>query len=218
MERDIEIARHLERRRREEHRRKIRQRNRVLSMIAIVASFVVLVVFVVSRILWNPVAESVVIEAGEELTLERFITHEDAQFVTDVAEIDTEKVGIHSVTVRVGKKEFTSLLTIRDTTGPKADPIMASTVPGVLPEPEECVANVEDYSEVTISYKGEPDVSEAGEVEVTVLLTDEAGNKSEVKSMIDVAREEAPDEEPGTELDTEEETGTENETESSSEE
>lgn len=186
-ERELRIKRARARKRRERER-KIR---------ILIISFVVLLVLVIALLLrwvmWNPVENEVVMEAGGTITLDMFVQEEGAQFVTDVSAIDTTKVGAHNIIIQVGNQEFDSMLTIRDTLAPTADGVEVTTKTGVLPEASSCVKNVKDASEVKIAYKTQPDVSKGGNVPVVIVLTDARGNATEISTVIHViADTEAP--------------------------
>lgn len=128
--------------------------------------------------------QNVVLEAGNKLTPELFLKSPvgtTISFVTDVSAIDLTAEGDYSITLRVGSQELTAMLTIRDTVAPTGKPVEGLVFKGgILPDPAMLVSDIADAGRVTLRYAAEPDVAFSGSVSVVVLLTDAAGNTSEV--------------------------------------
>ena len=175
-----------DRQRREQIRRrkkkKAMQRKRMLRNI-ILACFALILLGLAFLIFWKPVHRQVTVEVGEEIELNDFLKKEKkkATFVTDINEIDTTVLGEHKVVVKVGFRKFKSTLKVEDTVAPTGDAAEVKAMMGQVPEASECVTNIVDKTNVTVSYKTEPDVSAEGETVAVVLLTDEAGNVTEVE-------------------------------------
>ena len=143
-------------------------------------------------LLWNPLNQAVVLEAGDQINLELFVTGEKAEFVTDVSKIDINKPGTHTIIISVDGREYESTLSIRDTKAPTAEVLALSTKLGVLPKAEEFVKNIQDSSSVLVSYKTVPDVSVGGTKDVILVLKDSFGNTSELATKITVITDEEP--------------------------
>lgn len=144
---------------------------------------------------WNPLVEEVKLEAGGTVTVRKFLEEqvEDAEFITDVSNMDTWKPGTYDIKIKVKNREFETKLVIADTIAPKAEAAEVVTDKGVLPDPLDCVTNIVDATNVTATYKTTPDVSENGKTSGVVLLVDEAGNKTDIAITITVwSDEEAP--------------------------
>ncbi len=184
--------RYIEKRRINARKRRARERKVRILMISAAVLLILLIALLLGFLLWNPVEDEVVMEAGNEITLDMFVEEEGAEFVTDVSSIDTQKVGAHNIIIKVGNREFDSMLIIRDTAAPKADVVEVTTKAGELPKAEEFVTNITDCSDVTVSYKEVPDVTSKGDIEVVVVLTDERGNSTEVKSVMHVLTDSEP--------------------------
>lgn len=181
-----------------ERRRRKRKEDVLITRIvlSIIGALAVLCVagYALFLILWKPVAATVQLEVGEEIKLEQFLSEEQkrAAFVTDVSVIDTSVLGEYEVVVKVWSREFTSKLCVVDTTAPTGEAVAVSTEAGTLPEAESCVTNIVDKTNVTVSYKEEPDVSTDGDVEAVLLLTDEGGNVTEVTAVLTVWSDKEP--------------------------
>ena len=94
--------------------------------------------------------------------------------------------GQREAEIRIGGECFTLLLDIRDTTPPEADVRDAGTLLGRVPDVWDFLAEVRDASAVTAAFLEAPDVSSPGEREVSILLTDEAGNSAQTSARLRV--------------------------------
>lgn len=95
------------------------------------------------------------------------------------------KPGVYDVVLCCGGRDFTAQVEVVDTVAPTAT-ANAVTSHGELPAPELFISQVMDATKVTVTYKSVPDVTVAGEQTVILLLTDEAGNCSEVSAQLTV--------------------------------
>jgi hypothetical protein len=136
----------------------------------------------------SPVREQVTIEAGTEVSLEVFLENTDtaAELLTDVSLIDTSRLGEYPVNIRVGKKEYASLLIVADTIAPTAEAVPVTVFSGDALEAGDCVDNISDVTEVTASFETQPDLTTGGETTAVVVLTDEGGNQTELPVTITV--------------------------------
>jgi hypothetical protein len=187
-----ETNRNLEQRRINRKRREARARKIRILVISALVLTVLLVALLLRYLLWNPLNQDVVLEAGDPIRLELFISGEKAEFVTDVSKIDTSKPAIHTIVVNVDGREFETTLNIRDTKAPTAEVVELSTKLGILPEAKAFVKNIQDCSAVLVSYKTVPDVSVGGTKDVEIILKDSFGNITEVASKITVITDEEP--------------------------
>lgn len=177
-----------EMRRRQEilRRRQIEKRKRL----AFIGAVALLLLILINRLFFsNPVLKRVTVEAGTtDLKVETFLKKKNAkaEFVTDMSKLDLGHVGEQNVVLKVKNKERTCRMTVQDTIAPKAEAVTETVnVDGTL-KPEELVKNIEDSTDVTCTFKEEPDLSEAGSVEAVVILNDEGGNTAEVTAKIKV--------------------------------
>ena len=200
-ENEREYQEYLERkRRRQERQRREEEQRRRRRMLAVrgggAALIAVVLIFIVYRIFFsNPVLGTVTVEAGtQEFQTESFLRKDaDAEFVTDMSQIDTSHVGEQEIVLNANGNERTSTLVVQDTAAPTAEAQSSMIdIDGEL-SPDELVTNIEDATDVTCSFKEEPDLSSEGTVPVTVVLTDEGGNTTEIDSEVEVIEDtEAP--------------------------
>ena len=170
----------------------MRQKRMIRNTILLVGAL--LIGFLVFLIFWKPVKKRVDLEVGSTIAVEQFLKKENGKgsFVTNVDEIDTSMLGDHRLVVKVGFRKFRTKLSIVDTTAPKAEAVAVKALVGTVPKAEECVTDIEDMTEVTITYKEEPNVSKLGETVAIILLQDIAGNVTEVEVPVQVIIDDKP--------------------------
>ena len=105
----------------------------------------------------------------------------DFKFVSDVSVIDMSVVASYKLTIANGDHKVSSILNVIDDVPPLADPVPQTVYSLELPDPNDCVTNIRDKSEVTVTYAEGTDISGGGSMLVSVVLTDYYGNKSVVE-------------------------------------
>lgn len=93
--------------------------------------------------------------------------------------------GSYPVSFTWHKKTYSSLLKVVDTVAPTGTPVELTAML-TPPAASEFVTDIVDASEVTVTYLDDPDMTVAGTYPITVLLTDAAGNSSEVTASLTV--------------------------------
>lgn len=188
-------------RRRKERARLMERKKRRLKIVCgievvIFVLFAVIVTKLIIDFSKSPVAETVTLEVGQEIKTESFLLKEGrtAAFITDVSAIDINKPGSYTVTLEVNGKQYDSNLVLKDTVAPQATAVKTTTTVGVLPNPEDCITDIIDVTEVTVKFIITPEVSRVNTVSAVVGLTDEGGNETELEVSIEVIEEK--DEEP----------------------
>lgn len=147
----------------------------------------------------GPVFKDITIEAGESFKLEDFIvyTPSEARFITDVSGIDTKIPAVYGLKVGYDKFfEHTVRLTIVDTTAPtgKAEPQYFFTVDR-FPDVRDCVKDLYDLNGIkSVEFKSVPDVSEGGEFNVPVIVTDAYDNTTVIDVPMHVTKDVTPPE------------------------
>lgn len=190
--------REIRRRKQEERRRRKRKRivKLILKMILLLLLFVAFFVLIYKVFLSNPVEKTVTVEAGiDNLDAKEFLKENkrdkvEIQYVTDMSEIDFRHVGEHEIVLKAKGKERESVLVIEDTVAPTGEgkTMMVSTKAEL--EAEDFVTDVVDATDVTFHFKDTPDFSREGTMTVTVVLTDEGGNQTEVVSEVTAVTDE----------------------------
>jgi len=157
----------------------------------IAALFVVTALCIGIFLYLRQVKKEVYVEAGASMIdTNAFLYHDtqEAVFVTDVSSIDLSVPGSYAVELQLKGKEqiYQSTLIVQDTTPPTAEPLNPQVSSGTELVPEDFVENIQDVTAVRCSFKTAPDFSKIGKQEVTILLEDEAGNVTAVKSTLTV--------------------------------
>lgn len=131
---------------------------------------------------------SVTIEAGSDLPdVSAFLIREDDRAEV-ISEFDEETLctpGTYTVEIQIGKGTYESVLIIADTTPPTATTLDYSGLCGIEVDIDTFIDETYDLTgEVTYEYKEEPDFTLEGDQTVTIILTDEYGNSSEVTATL----------------------------------
>jgi len=132
------------------------------------------------------VFRDVTVELGTEaLGIRAFMTGKAVgsrvSFVSDPAKIDLSQVQQTQVVLKHGTQNYTVSLTVQDTIAPAADVAQQQEVSVLeaMPEAAMLVSNIQDASEVKVSYAEEPQVPEDySDVDVQILLEDAHGNQT----------------------------------------
>lgn len=103
--------------------------------------------------------------------------HMETPFIPD-------KLGDFVVRATVGGVTYESTVRVIDTTAPKGTPVDRTFWVNDKIEASVFVENIEDATNVTVSYKEEPDFSKPGEQTVMILLTDEGKNETQLEAKL----------------------------------
>ena len=124
--------------------------------------------------------DGVTVEAGSDAPTARSFLIDDyaVERVTGLDDETLRTPGTHSVTITIDGTDYTSTLTVVDTVPPMAVPKTVIVAPGTALEAEDFVEWVRDGSAVTATFLTEPDVTLRTFQQVTVRLTDAAGNET----------------------------------------
>ena len=128
------------------------------------------------------------LEAGDELPSAAKLSGRagaEYDFGDEDGEFNTP--GEYTIYIVDGGRRFRVLLTVEDTTAPKARLLeLFVNQSGPYPEAIDFFADVEDASEVSARFKNSVNVTELGEKEVLIELADSLGNKKNYKTKMTV--------------------------------
>lgn len=130
----------------------------------------------------QPKFQDVTIELGTtSLGIDQFATQYaklgKCRFASDLSTLDIGKPGVYSLTLSHGKQEQTVTLTVVDTTAPNVVFIPERTEnSGYIPKPEDFVESRTDLSATTVSFAGDVEITDLGDRDLTVVVTDAHGN------------------------------------------
>ncbi len=129
------------------------------------------------------------VEAGVEVFPQDFMKHEgaDAVFTEKSKPIDIHLPGEYTVYVKSGWLTHKCKLIIQDTIAPKASPNTVVVEYGQSCGAEDFAGNIEDATSVKVEFVREPDFEKMGEQPVAVMLSDLAGNVTELQAKLIVS-------------------------------
>lgn len=130
---------------------------------------------------------SVVVDVTENRVADigDFVTDETVEAsLKDIFALDS--VGKKPVTVLFGDKSYEVQYIIKESDPPVGTPCDITAPIGTVPDPADLVQDIVDQSAVTVTYKESPKLTVVGDLAVTLILTDEFGNTTELTSVIHI--------------------------------
>ena len=102
-----------------------------------------------------------------------------ASFVSDVSVIDMSMIATYQLVVANDGHKVTTILNVIDDVPPVAEVVPQMVYSMEMPDPNDCITNLQDKSAVTVDYVDEAvDLSVGGSLIVKIKLTDEYGNQT----------------------------------------
>ena len=150
--------------------------------------FILIILSVIFSSFWltscgSKVKPSVIIEAGSPFpnVTEFFMSPKTTgKITTDTAVIDTKKVGETVIELEIGKRVFTSVLIVQDTVPPSGKPAEQYILSGNELFPEDLVTDIQDATQIACAFASAPDFNSPGWQDITVILTDEGNNSTNI--------------------------------------
>lgn len=133
-----------------------------------------------SELFISQVVEELTVEAGSAApTLKDFVIEgENASFITKISDFDYTLPAEREVRLRVDGTEYTVTMHITDTVPPRLQVKDIRSFTKVSRKPEDFVQSVDDVTEVSLSFREEPDITQPGEQTVAVVAVDKGGNET----------------------------------------
>lgn len=171
--------------------KKKRMRQRwVLQRVCVLLALILVVLLIILAVLkltgGATVKKELTVEAGlETVDADRFLEEGEsgASFGESLTPEELSTPGSYPVEILWKGRTYRATVTVKDTVAPVATPVNVTCF-GDLPVPARFVKDIQDATEVTVTYKAEPDVTTAGQKDVTVIMTDTSGNKTEVDAKL----------------------------------
>ncbi len=110
---------------------------------------------------------------------------------SDSSQVCKDLPGLYPVTLTLDGKTATASIRVVDTVPPQATAVNLSAYSTRIPEAAEFVSNIIDCTQVTASYLTQPDKTQAGAQNITILLTDAGGNTATVSAVLTLTVDEA---------------------------
>ena len=190
-------SRDVYRRRQQARRKAARRRARLRFLCGLLILVLAVLICILMLNQKQPLVEHLTLEAGTHPTAQMFLNEPDrygefTAFKTDMNTINIQVPGQYPLVITVNNKDYSTVLEIVDRTAPTASPASYTTEVGILPEASALVTQIEDVSDVTVSYLSEPDVSKGGTATAKIKLTDAYGNSSVIEVELQVTADEVP--------------------------
>lgn len=144
-------------------------------------------IFITPVFLFSKVHSNVVIEAGENVpAIEAFLTNRKqiGTFTTDMSKINTHGIGETPILIDIHGKQYSSVLTIEDTTPPSASPLVRYVVKGDYLEASDFITDILDATQVSAKFNNQVDFSVSGWQIAIIELKDEGENSALVTSSV----------------------------------
>ncbi len=165
----------------------------IYAIVALFALLCIVVAILLGSVFARPdfVARSVTVEAGRNsITASDFLLDKNhaAEFADGVS-YSLSEVGEYKIKLVIDGAVCSTKLIVVDTNAPTATVTDLSVRRGSDLQAEDCVSNVMDATVVDVKFKKKPDLDETGSRDVTVILEDGAGNKTEYTFVLTVVDE-----------------------------
>lgn len=136
------------------------------------------------------VRSGITLEAGAPMPEAKDFLHEEkkleASFAMEFPADAATNPGTYNAQLQYGKEVYPIVLQVEDTTAPKGTLQTVTVNQTQAPSINDFIVEVSDVTPVGIAYKQEPDVSTGGDKEVTIVLTDTSGNRTELTTTLTV--------------------------------
>lgn len=171
----------------------MKRRNGLLKPLLIVLLSIAVVVaadILVYRVFFNRVYKKLSLQAGSTITVEDMMRTDfngnlyQGELLSITPELDTHTLGEYKAKIKSGPFTYTSVITIYDTTAPQGVAHEGYVYEGYTLLPSDFITTITDDTSVIVSYKDVPNFSSQGIQDVGLVLTDAAGNKTELTSKV----------------------------------
>lgn len=133
--------------------------------------------------------EKLTVEAGEgSVQAADFLVDPAAEMVVSFVDfnVDYNTPGSYPVTIACEDYSFQRTLEVVDTTAPTGTVQNVTFFLEPVPQVSDFLVEANDISDFNVEFKAEPDLTVAGDQEVTLVLTDAYGNASELSATLTV--------------------------------
>ncbi len=178
--------------------RRARRRRRILifKMVLLLLVIILIAAFCIYFFLSPKVVSELTREAGSSLpAVTDFVKKnpEEAKLISGLDElVDMNTVADYKVVIQVSGKEYTATLHVVDTVKPVVTTKNGKVFTTGTVKPEDLIESIEDATATTVAFVGTPDFSVAGVQDVTLRVTDQGGNVTEVTASVEVVEDKEP--------------------------
>ena len=164
---------------------------KIAGFVVIILAVLALVMYFVSdSVYYMGLHKRIQVELGSALpqATEFLKNNGEIEYITDISEIDTTSEGSYQVQVKYNGKEKDVYIVIKDTTAPvvRVKDVEISIYDELTAK--DLIEEVSDKSKIKIEWKNEPEFGKVGSYDTVIVVTDEAGNKTEETSKVNICR------------------------------
>jgi hypothetical protein len=162
-------------------------KNRLVKIIVPLIIIIIISGFLVNIIKYNNIIRQITVEAGEKLPAANdFIKSPDgsAEYISDLSGISPNEPGMYEVCLKYKNKTYKVRLSVEDTVPPGAIPVNHVISKSAILKPIQFVSDIKDGTTVSAVFKTEPPFGTDGEYDIEIVLTDKAGNTTELVSKL----------------------------------
>ncbi|MGI6084236.1 MAG: immunoglobulin-like domain-containing protein [Acetivibrionales bacterium] len=174
---------------------RLRKNKRIYRFYIIVCILITLLILLFANAFkYSSVNKRIELEAGTELPDANVFLKDQtkhAEYISDTTKIDMHKPGTYTVKIESDGQKYKVKFEIKDTTAPIAEIKNIDLYEGREVEPQEFIKEITDATNVVVEYNTTPDFNRTGTQAVTLLLEDEAGNKSEYQAKLRISKTKA---------------------------
>lgn len=159
----------------------------LIILLILAALAVIIATAILPNLTGSGVKPVVTIEIGGEVPpAETFLQKpgETAEYETDITGLDLSRIGDIPLTIIYKGDPVDVTLRVADTTKPEATIREQYIIIGETLAAEAFVIEIIDATEVTVTYKRAPDFTRPGAQNVTIILEDQGGNKTEKSAQL----------------------------------
>lgn len=163
----------------------------VLLALLAICIFIGVSVLVVNFIKESRVADVVTVEAGTQLPDASIFydgTADYATYVTDISAIPLDVPGVYDVEINIDGRVYKSKVEIKDTIAPTGVVKTIDLYEGETVTAEAFFESISDVTDVSVSFKTEPDFTRRDLQVVSLILTDTSGNTSEYETTLWISK------------------------------
>lgn len=172
--------------------RRKRRNNQRKGLIALIGVLSAVLLALLAVVLLRPEPEvelypELTMEAGETLpSVWDFLVVQDKVEISylDTSAVQANVPGVYDITLTCQGKERQTKIRVKDTVNPTGKTQNLTALSLEIPAADAFVVEMQDVTDITVSYLTEPDKNKDGEQNITIVLTDTSGNVTHLSAVL----------------------------------
>lgn len=142
----------------------------------------------------NPFFNEISIEAGSKIELKQLLKRNtnNVKIVNNLSQKQYRTLGVHKLRVQYYFLSYEINVVIKDTIAPKAKVNNLEMWVGDQIEASDFISQINDQTDVDITFENKPDISKEGNQTVGIILKDAANNKTKYKAILTLKKDTEP--------------------------